>query len=121
MYTGFHGICHELDMNRRFIVSHPGRQGFFRMYGRLKAAREKAGLSCEDLARRIGVHRTSVWRWERDDIRTIDKDVVTAWAKACKVNLDWLSYGGISGSSMLDWAAAKYGVPVKEQFNPARE
>lgn len=116
-FTGFRGVCANLDMSRRFIVSCPGRQGYFTMYGRMRAAREKAGLSCEDLAKKLGVHRTSVWRWERDDIRTIDRDVIEAWAKACQVDITWLEYGGASGNVKLDWASAKYGVPVKEQFH----
>lgn len=110
------GFCVNIDPAQRVIVSGTGK-GFFTTFGRMRAARELMHMSCQDLAEKLGVHRVSIWRWERDDIRTIDKDVIAKWAEACKVDITWLVDGGSSGNVALDWRAAKYGYQRKEPFH----
>lgn len=88
---------------------------------RLKAARIKAKLSKEALAVRLGIHHATVFRYECEIIRTIDKGMLKKWAVICNVPEKWLLLGGPSGDSELDrsvesFARSRLGFPVPFVF-----
>ena len=51
----------------------------------LKAIRESAGLTQEELAEKIGVQRNTVWRWENNRA-TMKADMLQSIAKALNVD-----------------------------------
>lgn len=59
---------------------------------RITVARENAGLTVEELARRIGVEPGSVKAWERDE-RTPRANRLQMMAGVLRVNLVWLLQG----------------------------
>ncbi len=60
---------------------------------RLKWARERAGLTQDELAARFGrAARQTVYRWEKDKYEP-EFDEVAELAIATKVNRDWLAFG----------------------------
>lgn len=60
---------------------------------RVKTAREAAGLTMTELARRLNVSKQVVWAWENGGIK--DPKLVHALAlrDALCVSIDWLVYG----------------------------
>lgn len=53
-----------------------------------KAARTQRRMSQSELARRIGVERTTVWRWETGRQRPESADIVARFADALEIDLD---------------------------------
>ncbi len=62
----------------------------FTVNDRCEKAREYAGLSQEELAEIIGVHRQTVGHYELGTVKTLKVLVLRAWAEACGVDPDWL-------------------------------
>ncbi|MFE0103817.1 helix-turn-helix domain-containing protein [Streptomyces sp. NPDC059009] len=54
-----------------------------RIRGRLKSRRHIAGLTCSEVARRVGVHEATVYKWEAGD-RTPDALNLARWAHAVR-------------------------------------
>lgn len=63
----------------------PGRGGWATY---AKAARTGALLSQSELARRLGINRTTIFRWETGAARPENPDVVQAFAEVLSLNLD---------------------------------
>ena len=61
---------------------------------RLYVARKTAKLNRSQMARALGVHETSVMRWERGDIHTISKDHIIGWSRATGFTPRWIISGG---------------------------
>ena len=59
---------------------------------RLRAARERAGLSCEALAARAGVHPATLYRWQADSHEPTAHQL-HAVADALGVTMEWLLSG----------------------------
>jgi transcriptional regulator with XRE-family HTH domain len=53
-----------------------------------KAAREGARMSQSELARRLDMERTTIWRWETGKQRPESADVVAAFADVLDIDLD---------------------------------
>lgn len=53
-----------------------------------KSAREAAGLSQSEMARRLSTDRTTIWRWENSRQRVESADMVAAFAALTGVDLD---------------------------------
>ena len=47
---------------------------------RIRDRREALGLSVEDIARKLGKHRATVYRYESDEIKTLPTDVLAPLA-----------------------------------------
>ena len=78
---------------RHFLAAY-GEHDLDPMALRLYVARKSKRISRSDMARALGVHWTSVMRWERGDIHTISKDHVIGWARATGFTPRWLISGG---------------------------
>ena len=112
----FYGFLHGLSMENRTRTNDPGKT-WYNISVRLMAARECAGMDYSDLAEKLGCHRTSVMRWETEEIRSIDNDRIKQWAKICGVTPEWLINGGPSGNYKIDMkatATASYRYGVKK-------
>lgn len=59
------------------------------MKEKIKALRKKKGLTQEELAKRLGIGRTTVTLWERGDNRP-NIDLLMPLAKALGVKADYL-------------------------------
>ena len=59
------------------------------MRHRLRIAREEAGLEQIDVAKELGVGRSTVSNYERG-LTVPGKLVVNAWAVVCDVDVEWL-------------------------------
>lgn len=53
---------------------------------RIKLRRKQLGISADDLAQRIGVSRSTVFRWEKGDIEKVPGDTLVPIAKALNVS-----------------------------------
>lgn len=53
-----------------------------------KAARTGARMTQSELARQLGVERTTVWRWETGKQRPENADMVAAFARVLDIELD---------------------------------
>ena len=62
--------------------------------GRLRDAREWRGLEQIDLARELGVGRSTISNYERG-VTEPSKLVVNAWAVVCRVDVEWLKAGTV--------------------------
>lgn len=62
------------------------------LQNRLRIAREWRGLEQADLARELGVGRSTVSNYERG-VTIPGKLVINAWAVACDVDIEWLRTG----------------------------
>ena len=56
----------------------------------IKNRRSELGLTLEDVARRVGVSRTTVLRWETGEIRNLGRDKIAALATALNVSPEYL-------------------------------
>lgn len=66
----------------------------FTLGDRLHAAR-LTGACCSrpDFAVLLGIHRVTVWRYEKGELASIDVELVERWAKLCGVSAKWLLTG----------------------------
>ena len=62
------------------------------LQNRLRDAREWRGLEQVDVAKELGVGRSTISNYERG-VTVPSKLVVNAWAVVCKVEVDWLKSG----------------------------
>lgn len=60
---------------------------------RITKAREEAGMSKSDLARRVGVSASAVGQWENGETKTIEGENLLKVAAACNVDPMWLATG----------------------------
>lgn len=104
----FRGVCAGLSMDTR-VFTYSGGKSWYPLSQRLKAAREFAGFDYSDMAVMLGCHRTSVMRWEREHIHSIENRVITRWAQVTGVTPDWIVNGGQSGDVERDALAVKLG------------
>lgn len=58
---------------------------------RLRKRREELGLSMEEVANRIGVHKSSVQRYETNTFKTIKIPILNALAEVLDVPVEWLT------------------------------
>jgi transcriptional regulator with XRE-family HTH domain len=65
---------------------------------RVKKKREEAGMTQKELAKRLNVHQSLVWRWESGDIQTIRPDNVKRICKELGCPYEYIMYG-ISGDT----------------------
>ena len=56
----------------------------------IKNRRRELGLTLEDVARRVGVSRATVLRWETGEIRNLGRDKIAALASALTVSPEYL-------------------------------
>jgi transcriptional regulator with XRE-family HTH domain len=66
-----------------------GRRPTIGMRHRLRIAREEAGLEQIDIAKELGVGRSTVSNYERG-LTVPGKLVINAWAVVCDVDVEWL-------------------------------
>ena len=59
---------------------------------RLRDAREWRGLEQIDIAKELGVGRSTISNYERG-ITEPNKLVINAWAVVCNVDVDWIRFG----------------------------
>ena len=78
---------------RHFLAAY-GEMDLDPMALRLYVARKSMRISRSAMARALGVHETSVMRWERGDIHTISKEHVIGWSRATGFTPRWLISGG---------------------------
>lgn len=57
---------------------------------RIKQTREEKGLTLEELAKLIGIHKSTVLRYEQGKIERIKLPVIGSIASALNVNPSWL-------------------------------
>lgn len=57
---------------------------------RIRSRREALGLSVEDVARKLGKHRATVYRYESDDIKALPTDVLAPLAIALETTPAYL-------------------------------
>lgn len=62
------------------------------LQGRLRDAREWRGIEQSDLAKELGIGRSTVSNYERG-VTVPGKLVVNAWAVVCDVDVEWLKTG----------------------------
>jgi transcriptional regulator with XRE-family HTH domain len=60
---------------------------------RLQRALAAAGISTDQMARELGVHRATVSRWMNDRGAPPRPGIVRAWAAICRVSYQWLATG----------------------------
>jgi transcriptional regulator with XRE-family HTH domain len=58
---------------------------------RVRKAREGVGLTQEGLARKLGVSRTTVLRWEKGSFSP--RFALEKLARVCRVRVAWLAFG----------------------------
>jgi DNA-binding XRE family transcriptional regulator len=80
---------------------------------RMRKAREHAGLKQSELAKEIGIGRTSVVSYESGR-KTPSRPVLLSWAMRCGVDHGWLT-----GSPDPGWALAGIGRGVKNSVTCA--
>lgn len=78
-------------MALELVGDRAGRVGTFHRGDRLKKAREEAGISVQDMARRLDVDRHSISRYERTGAAR--KLVVEAYARHTGFAFEWLWTG----------------------------
>lgn len=61
---------------------------------RLRKARLHAGLEQTELAKEIGIGRTSIVKYEKD-VQVPPRPVILSWALRCGVPFEWLSNGHV--------------------------
>lgn len=66
--------------------------------GRIALARQQAGISAGQLARRLGIETKTMHKWERDQIAPRINKLMTL-AGICGVPTNWLLDGGEGGPS----------------------
>lgn len=70
---------------------------------RIKQRRKQLGISADDLAQRIGVSRSTVFRWEKGDIEKVPGDTLVPIAKALNVSpaflMGWEEFPGETNQS----------------------
>lgn len=104
----FRGVCGGLSIDTR-VFTYAGGKSWYPMSKRLEAARRFAGFDYSDMGGLLGVHRTSVMRWEREHIHSIENSVIARWAQVTGVTPEWIINGGSSGDVERDTLAAKLG------------
>lgn len=57
---------------------------------RIKQRRESLGLSVDDIARKLGKHRATIYRYESDEIKTLPTDVLEPLAIALRTTPAYL-------------------------------
>lgn len=57
---------------------------------RIKKKREEIGLSVDDLARKIGKNRATIYRYENDEITNPPHHVILALSDALNVSPAWI-------------------------------
>jgi transcriptional regulator with XRE-family HTH domain len=76
----------------------------------IKNRRSELGLSLEDVARRVGVNRATVQRWETGAIQNLGRDKIAALAAALHVTpeylLGWTDELGLQMETSLATATA---------------
>lgn len=60
------------------------------VYERIKARREELGLSVSDVAKALGVHRSTVYRYENNDIDKMPLDALRPLAKVLQCTPEYL-------------------------------
>lgn len=60
---------------------------------RIREARERAGLSMSDLAKRVGVSKQAVWGWETGSTKGPRPEHLLALRDILSVSIDWLVFG----------------------------
>ena len=78
---------------RHFLAAY-GELDLDPMALRLYVARKSKRITRSAMARALGVHETSVMRWESGGIHTISKEHVIGWARATGFTPRWLISGG---------------------------
>lgn len=72
--------------------------------------RKELGMTLDDVARRVGVNRATVMRWEKGIIQNLGRDKIAALAAALQVTpeylLGWTDDPGIQMETDLATAAA---------------
>ena len=104
----FRGFCDGLSLEDRTYTNDTGHT-YYPIRIRLRVSRDESGISKEDMGRRLGLHRTTILRYETGAIRTIDNATLAKWARECNVSLSWLLDGGPSGNKKIDLAANRAG------------
>ena len=59
---------------------------------RIRERREALGLSVEELADKLGVARQTVYKWEKGQVKNIDRDYIGRMASLFHVEPDWLMH-----------------------------
>ena len=85
------GIVEQLyGSEPREYLAQYGSRGMDPVPVRLYASRVHAGLTVEQMAVALGVHRTTVSRWETGGIHTMSMNHLSAWCRVTGVSYDWL-------------------------------
>lgn len=90
--------------------------------GRLRAAREEAGLNQSELARAVGVTRGAVSQWESGTVDNLRNQHLFAVCEAVGVNPKWLALGAgdrhtrtVKKDELTDrWLAMLHGLPEEQ-------
>ena len=59
---------------------------------RIRERREALGLSVEELADKLGVARQTVYKWEKGQVKNIDREYIGRMASLFHVEPDWLMH-----------------------------
>jgi transcriptional regulator with XRE-family HTH domain len=78
-----------------------GREPPILVQHRLRIAREYAGLEQEELAKRIGVSRTTIGNAENGRVKA-RKITLNAWSLACGVPVSWIETGAVASKNPPD-------------------
>lgn len=80
------------------------------MHAIIKNRRSELGLTLEDVARRVGVNRATILRWETGEIKNLGRDKIAALAAALHVTpeylLGWTDEPGLQMETSLAAATA---------------
>lgn len=83
----------------------------------IEKRRKELGMTLDDVARRVGVNRATVMRWEKGTIQNLGRDKIAALAGALQVSpeylLGWTNDPGVQMEA--DLAAAAADLTAEEQ------
>ena len=95
-----HFVNAMLTLETNIPKSHIGRMKTIGV--RIREARERLGLTQQQLADRVGVDQSTVSGWERDDKRRPARDLMPSVARALGRTAEWLE--GREGAGLSDRA-----------------
>ena len=77
---------------------------------RLKECREQYNYTLEEIGNKIGVHKSTILRWEKGETGKIKQPVIQALADLYQVNIHWLM--GESSTKTISYQTSKKGVKI---------
>ena len=72
---------------------------------RIHDKREELGLSIEDFAQKVGVARQTVYKWEKGQVKNIDRDCISKMAGIFHCDPEWLMHMEDSQNTTVTYKA----------------